>query len=239
LAKQARAYEILFEDEDLLVINKSAGFPVLPERQNQLNESIKGLVERKYEKVFIVHRIDRDTSGILCLAKNADAHKAMNKLFLERKVEKKYLAIVDGILPEAEGKIDLAIFQDKNKNRIDPKGKASLSLYKTLEQFRHYALVEVDLKTGRQHQIRLHMRAIGNPLMVDEKYGEREAFFLSSIKKKFNRKDGEERALLNRLSLHAHSLTFKHPSSNETISLSAPLPKDLLATLNQLRKWDS
>lgn len=239
MIKKSHAYEVLFEDEDLLIINKSSGIPVLPERQNQEHESIRGLAEKKYGKVYIVHRIDRDTSGILCLAKHADAHKAMNKLFLERKVEKTYLAIVDGTTPEPQGKIDFAIFQDKNKNRIDPKGKTSLSLYKTIEQFKHYSLVEIDLKTGRQHQIRLHMRAIGNPLMVDDKYGDREEFYLSSIKRKFNRKEGEERPLLNRLSLHAYSLSFEHPNSGLLLSLKAPLPKDLQATLNQLRKWDS
>lgn len=238
MAKHSLAYELLFEDDDLIVINKSSGIPVLPERQSESHYCLKARLERKYGIVFTVHRIDRDTSGILCFTKNAHAHKEMNQLFQDRLVEKKYLAIVEGIPPKNEGVIDLPIFQNKNQNRIDPKGKQAISYYKVLESFKHYSFVEIDLKTGRQHQIRLHMRAIGNPLMVDEKYGHLESFLLSGIKKKFNRKEGKERPLLDRLSLHAYSLAFTHPRTGKLMLEKAPLPKDLKATLNQLRKWD-
>lgn len=239
LGKQPPAYELLFEDEDLILINKSSGIPVLPERQNIQHICIKSLIEKRYGSVFIVHRIDKETSGVLCMAKNPGAHKALNQIFMDRQVEKKYLAIVEGKLLMEADVISLPIYQDRSGNRIDKKGKTAISHYQVKESFRHYSLLEIDIKTGRQHQIRLHMQAIGHPLMVDSLYGNSTAFMLSSVKKKFNQKEEEERPLLDRLSLHAYSLSFTHPFSGEKIYKEAPLPKDLLATLSQLRKWDS
>ena len=125
--------------------------------------------------------------------------------------------------------------------RVDKKrGKASMTSYKTLEVFKHYALLEANIHTGRTHQIRVHMKHLGHPLAVDALYSNKSQLFLSEIKrKKFKlKKNAEERPILYRIPLHAYQLSFKHPISKQPIAFESPLPKDMRAVLNQLRKWN-
>lgn len=237
-----RPYEILLEDEHVLLVNKKAGLLTIPDRFDAQLENLSGLLKNQREDIRILHRLDRETSGVICFAKNELAHKALSQQFEERQVQKIYHALIDGHPRTLQGSIDKRISSgQKGKMFVSTKGKEALTLYEVQEQFKKFAWVEIEIKTGRTHQIRVHFEAIGHSLAVDKLYGKRKALFLSEFKlKKYRRsKFAEENALLSRTSLHSSRLSFTHPISKEQISVEAPLPKDLKATLNQLRKWAS
>lgn len=234
--------QILFEDKDILVVNKPAPLLSIPDRYNSDKFNLHAYLEAKFGESFIVHRLDKETSGVIVFARNGAAHKSLSEQFEKRKVRKKYLALVEGHPNSEEGNIDKPIAPSQggvHKMTIAKKGKPSLSHYKTLEKFKKYSLLEVEIFTGRTHQIRVHLEAIGNPLAVDKLYGRNEAFYLSQIKlKKYKLgKNQEERPLMTRNSLHSSQLSFNHPSSREQLLFEADLPKDFQAVINQLRKW--
>ncbi|HFB99619.1 MAG TPA: RluA family pseudouridine synthase [Phaeodactylibacter sp.] len=234
---------IIFEDDDLVILNKPANFLTIPDRFIAEKPSLVSFLKNKMEEVFIVHRLDKETSGVIIFAKNKAAHRSMSMQFEQRTVDKIYLALVEGNLHKEEGEIKNAIatnMRDSGKMIIAKRGKPSLTLYKVIERFKNYTLVEANIKTGRTHQVRVHFQSIGYPLAVDRLYGRKEAFFLSEIKlKKFRRgKDFEERPLMSRTSLHAKKITFTHPSSLQRMTFEVELPKDFKAVLNQLRKWN-
>lgn len=237
-----RKIEMIHEDEDLLIMNKPSFLLSIPDRNNE-KQSLLGLLREKYECVFTVHRLDFETSGLICFAKNEHAHQSLSVQFEKRQTTKIYHAIVEGRMMQLHGTIDLSITEDlanKGKMKIARDGKPSLSEYRLLERFRHFSYVEINLKTGRTHQARVHMKAIGFPMAVDKDYGNNEAFYLSQIKKKF--KEGkweEEQPLVNHTTLHAYSLTFKHPSSQEIVTYTAPLRKDMSVMLKYLREFDA
>jgi RluA family pseudouridine synthase len=188
-----------------------------------------------------VHRLDRETSGVLVVALNPDAHRALNTQFEQHTVRKTYLAIVSGIVDRDTIDIDIPIMPDpRRKGLMKPsaRGKEARTILRVVEKFRLATLVECDLITGRQHQIRVHCSAIGHPLLVDADYGTSKAFMLSSIKRKFNLAKGQdERPIIDRLTLHAAKLSFVHPISGEELNFSADPPKDFNATLQVLRKY--
>ena len=163
--------------------------------------------------------------------------------FEARTVDKIYLALVEGTVHKEEGEINQPIannMRDKGRMIIAKRGKPSLTLYKVVERFKNYTLVEANIKTGRTHQVRVHFEVIGYPLAVDSLYGRKDAFLLSEVKmKKYRRgKDViEEKPLMSRTTLHAAKVTFNHPTTNESMTFEAELPKDFRAVLNQLRKW--
>lgn len=232
---------ILHIDEDIIVVDKPANVLSIPGRNSDEITSVLDFLRKKHGDVFPVHRLDKSTSGVICYARNAEAHKALNLQFLNREVDKTYLTIVDGMPQPETGTIDKPIAHDTNiagKMRVHPKGKRAISHYKVAENFGRYALLEVNIETGRTHQIRVHCQAIGHPLLVDKLYAKRDAFFLSEIKKKkFNLgKYQEERPLLSRSSLHAHRLQFTHPTTNEKMDITAELPKDMAAVIKQMKK---
>jgi 23S rRNA pseudouridine955/2504/2580 synthase/23S rRNA pseudouridine1911/1915/1917 synthase len=237
-----KAFEIIFEDDDVLVLNKKAGILSIPDRYNDDKINLYTLLTSYRGEIYPLHRLDRDTSGVMIYAKNDIAHKDLSDQFQERTVKKIYLAIVEGRLAEDSGKIETALAQSayqKDKVVVVKKGKEAITYFKVLEKFDQHTFIEVDIKTGRQHQIRVHMAHIGHPLSVDKKYGNREALYAYDIKKrKFNYKqDSPIRPLLNRHSLHAHKLIISHPTTKEKITFEATLPKDMKAVLNQLKKW--
>lgn len=234
--------EIIYEDDDLLVVNKPAGLLSIPDRYVPDKPNLQDMLKKQYGEIWVVHRLDRETSGLICFGKTEAAHKSLSRQFEERSVQKIYHALVDGNPSKTEGQIDRPIASgSKGKMLVARQGKAALTLYKVLQQFKHFSWVEIDIKTGRTHQIRVHFQAIGHPLLVDSLYGRRNAFFLSEIKGKKYRlgKEREERPLLSRVSLHASALRLQHPRSQEALKFEAPLPKDLNACLKQLIKWSA
>lgn len=242
MGKHNKAYDLLYEDDHLLLINKAAPLLSIPDRFTPEKPNLYHLLNEQYGKVFIVHRLDKDTSGIICFAKTEEAHKNLSRQFEERTTEKTYLALCEGVPLQSEDKIELGIAPHpgiSGKMITSNKGKAALSTYKVLETFKAFSLIEVQIHTGRTHQIRVHLQAIGHPLAVDPLYNKREALFLSEFKRKSFHlgREKEERPLLTRTSLHAWKLSILHPVTEEKISMEAPLPKDLKASLNQLRKW--
>ncbi len=234
--------ELLYEDNAVLVVNKPAGLLTIPDRFGN-TESVLHELERRHGRVLVVHRLDRETSGVLCFARTEEAHRHLSLQFEKHTVDKFYLALVEGGMPDEEGEIDKPIGAHPTiagKMVITSSGKPSLTLYRVLERFAHFTLVEALLKTGRTHQVRVHFQSIGFPLAVDALYGRRSAFFLSEVKGRAYRTgkfSGEERPLLARTSLHAFRLRFDHPVSGERLEFCAELPKDFAVALQQLRKW--
>jgi 23S rRNA pseudouridine955/2504/2580 synthase/23S rRNA pseudouridine1911/1915/1917 synthase len=234
--------EIVFEDDHILVVEKPAFLLSIPDRFVPEKENLLDLLRQGREEVFTVHRLDRETSGIMVFAKTREAHRELSMQFEKRTVSKKYLVLVDGRVQDEEGRIELALQENPAKPgtmRVASKGKPSLTLYRVLERFKGYTLLEADIQTGRTHQIRVHFTAIGHPLAVDPIYGQREAFFLSQIKgRKFRLgKFEEERPLMTRTTLHAYRLQFLHPDSGEAVDFQCEWPKDFAALVKQMRKW--
>jgi 23S rRNA pseudouridine1911/1915/1917 synthase len=232
---------ILQEDDTLIVINKPAGLLVLPDRFDRTLVNLYALLKETFGNIFIVHRIDRETSGIVLFAKTAGMHALLNTLFEQRKVEKKYLAIVVGS-PQAEsGRIDVPIAENQygvRKMKIDRKnGKEAVTDYKIIENCNGYSLIEAKPHTGRTHQIRIHFSALGFPILADPLYGTSGWFFLSSIKRNY-KSNGEEKPLLARTALHAFSLSFIHPVTEEKMFFEAPMPKDMETVLKVLKKYE-
>jgi len=234
--------ETLYEDGDLIIVNKPAGLLVIPDRFNSELPSLNKLLEAKLmQHVYVVHRLDRETSGVICFAKNELSHKYLSRLFQEHEVTKLYAGLVTGRVTPEQGRIESPIAEHqvvKGKMTVSRKGKPSVTDYRVTEQWPLYALAQFQIHTGRTHQIRVHMQSIGNPIVCDELYGDGKPFFLSAIKRKYrlSDKDEAERPLLSRLALHAYRLQFSKESGEEIIA-EASLPKDILACVNQLNKW--
>lgn len=234
--------EIIFEDDSLIVVNKPAGLLSIPDRYDANKPNLYHILLADNEEIRIVHRLDRDTSGTICFAKTEEAHRTLSLQFEERSTEKLYLALVDGHPTPEIGSIDRPIARHPAKPGrmiVTNKGKEALTTYKVIESFKLFSLVEVNIHTGRTHQIRVHFQAIGHPLTIDPMYGKREGFFLSEIKRKSYRlgKFEEERPLMSRTALHASQLTLQHPETGTKQTFEAPLPKDFQAVIKQLQKW--
>ncbi len=233
---------ILYEDDYLLVADKPAGLLTIPDRFDPTLPAARMLAEKKAgQKLWIVHRIDRETSGCLVFAKDEETHRDLSMQFQEHEVGKFYVGLVHGRLAEESGEIDLPLGEHPSipgKMTVVKKGKASRTDYRVVEQWPLHALVQFRIHTGRTHQIRVHMQHLGHPLLCDPIYGDGESFFLSSIKRKFNlsRNDEEERPLLSRLALHSYKLVVMN-GAGEQVTAEAPMPKDLNAVVQQLRKW--
>lgn len=232
--------EVIFEDNHFVAINKPSGLLSIPDREGK-EVSLKNILKEKYGEIFTVHRLDKDTSGIIVFAKNEQTHKYLSRLFEDRETEKYYTGLVHGIPSQENGSIDTGIMEHPTKKGVmvtNKKGKQALTDYEVLETFGSYSLMRFQIHTGRTHQIRVHMKHLGHPIVCDAVYGTADAVMLSSIKKKFNlsKNEEEEKPLFNRLALHAEKLAFTDEQRNRQI-LEAPLPKDMRALLQQLRKW--
>ena len=185
----------------------------IPDR-TQSQPSLKDHLVEKLGGIFTVHRLDRDTSGVIVFAKNESTHKYLSQQFEDRSTKKIYNGLVSGKLEQPAGIIDEAIAEhhsQKGVMTINAQGKSSVTEYALLEQFRAFSWMQFHILTGRTHQIRVHMKHLGHPIACDELYGDGKSILLSSFKKKFNlaKSADEERPLLNRLALHAAQLTFK------------------------------
>ncbi len=230
---------ILFEDENIVALNKPSGLLSIPDREGK-DVSLKRLLQEKYENILTVHRLDKDTSGVIVFAKNEIAHRHLSIQFEERQTEKIYQGLVLGSVSGETGNINAPIAENPGKKgtmNIHRNGKASLTDYRVLENFKVYSWLQFQIHTGRTHQIRVHAKYIGHPVVCDEIYGDGKPVLLSSLKPKYNlsKDELEERPILNRLALHALSLALTD-QDGKTLKLEAPLPKDLSALLQQLRK---
>lgn len=233
---------IIYEDEDIVVVNKPPFFLTIPDRYAPDKKNLYAWLNEQYGKVFIVHRLDKETSGIVLFAKNETAHKNLSRQFQERSVSKIYRTLVDGVMHLDSETIDKPIAMHKNGKRmlVSRSGKASVTQYQVVKKYKKFTLVDAQILTGRMHQIRIHFESIGYPLAVDSTYGKREGLFLSEIKgRKYisGKFSDEERPLISRVILHAMKLTFTHPSTDEQMEFQADLPKDFAAVVKQLDKW--
>ena len=231
--------DIIFENNEFIVVNKPAGMLSIPDR-TQSEPSLKDLLIERYGKIFTVHRLDKETSGIILFAKDEETHKFFSKKFEERDVEKYYLALVYGTLSSATGTIDTPIMEHpvfKGQMVVNRKGKPSVTDYEMVEALGKYSLVKFRIHTGRTHQIRVHAKDIGHPIACDPLYGDGKPILLSSIKKKYklSKHDEGERPMLDRVALHSYRLKFKDAEGKD-FDLVAELPKDIRALVQQLKK---
>ncbi|GAO41523.1 RluA family pseudouridine synthase [Flavihumibacter petaseus] len=236
-----KAPEVLKETADYIILNKPAGVLSIPDRE-QSAVSLKDMLIRQFGQIFTVHRLDRDTSGVIIFAKNENAHRYLSQQFEARTTEKYYHGLVTGRVYSEEGLIDEAIGEHPSKKGVMTvvrKGKPSLTAYRLLQAFPQFSWMEFRIMTGRTHQIRVHMKHFGHPIACDPVYGDGQPVFLSALKKnyKLGKNELEEKPLLARLALHASKLVFEAPGG-EIVSIEAPLPKDLKAVLQQLGKQE-
>ena len=230
--------EILFENDEFIALNKPAGLLSVPDR-TQSAPSLKDLLIEKYGNIYTVHRLDRETSGVILFAKSAETHQWLSLIFQERQVEKIYYGIIWGVPASTKALIELPMLEHPAKNGtmiIHRKGKAASTGYEVMENFGKYAFVKFDLYTGRTHQIRVHMKETGHPILCDPLYGDGKPVFVSSLKRNYNHSGfEEEKPILGRLALHAAKLSFTD-QQGKTITIEAEMPKDLRALLSQMRK---
>ena len=241
--------EIIFEDKDLLVVNKPVGMVVHPGAGNYEKTLVNALIHKYKDKLSdvsgnlrpgIVHRIDKDTSGLLVVAKNNLSHSNLGKQFSEHTIKRKYLALAWGVIRPLNGRIETLISRSKKNRQLmtvsDVNGKKAITKYKTLKVFTiknipKISLLECELETGRTHQIRVHMKYKGTSLLGDKQYGKKNLKF-KKIDKDFEDKLG----ILNGQALHAKSLGFIHPTKNKFINFESELPKDFKKLLELLEK---
>ena len=230
---------IVFENDYFVALNKPAGVLSIPDRM-QSEPSLKDRLIEKYGSIFTIHRLDKETSGIIIFAKDEVTHKYFSKQFEERTVEKFYMGLVHGLPSHKTGTIEAPIMEHpvfKGQMVINKNGKPSVTDYEVIESYGKYSLLKFQLHTGRTHQIRIHSKNIGHPIVCDPLYGDGKPVMLSDIKKKFklSKHDEEERPMLSRVALHSYQLKFKDANGKE-IDLVAELPKDMRALIQQMKK---
>lgn len=226
------AKAILFENDDYLVVNKPPFLSTLEDRNEPIN--LLQSVRESEPDAQVCHRLDKETSGVLAIARHPEAYRSLSVQFEERTVEKIYHAVVDGIHKFEKELVDLPILKQRDGTvKIDRLGKKAQTYFTTLKPFKNHTLVECRPITGRMHQIRLHLASLQAPICSDTTYGGK-LFYLSSVKRGYNlKKHTEEEPFIKRFALHAHKLSFLG-LNDEKIEVLAPFPKDLSALLNQL-----
>jgi RluA family pseudouridine synthase len=231
---------ILFSDDSLLAIDKPAGLLSIPDHWDPDVPDALTELHAAWGKLFVVHRLDKDTSGVLIFAKNAEAHQAMSEAFESRSVTKVYRALVRGAPTWDEERCDLPLSPDGDRLHrtiVGARGgKASFTSFVVLARYKDAALVEARPETGRTHQVRVHLAALGFPCLCDPLYGDGKPLLLSKLKRRWKGDPLSERALLERTALHALSAEFSHPLSGENLKIEAALPKDMKASMAQLEK---
>jgi RluA family pseudouridine synthase len=224
---------ILFEDDDFILINKPPYVSTLEDRHEKVN--LLGLARDYISTAQVCHRLDKDTSGVLAIAKNPEAYRHMSLQFEKREVTKVYHAVVDGIHNFKDDLVDLPILkQDDGVVKISKReGKSAQTYFTSLKSYKLHTLVECRPVTGRMHQIRIHLSTLKASITGDELYGGK-PFFLSSVKRGFNlKKETEEQPIMRRMALRAYALTFADLKGDKK-TVDAPYPKDIQALIKQL-----
>jgi 23S rRNA pseudouridine1911/1915/1917 synthase len=251
---------VLYEDEHLIAINKQADLIVHPARSERSGTLINALawhfqhrssgrlssVGEEYARPGVVHRLDRDTTGVLVAAKTEEAHWRLGRQFEDREPDKRYLAVVEGVPNPLADVIDLPLgphprrdkgYREKRVVRHDDQGKPSVTIYRVLERYRGFSVVELELKTGRTHQIRVHLAHLGHPIVGDDMYGGK-ILTLADLRPEGDLPaEPELEAGLHhdRQALHAAALRVRHPIHGEDLHFEAPLPADLARLIRILR----
>lgn len=226
---------ILFEDDDLVLVNKPPFLSTLEDRHEKIN--LLGLARAYTSDAQVCHRLDKDTSGVLAIAKNPEAYRHISMQFEHREVNKTYHAVVDGVHNFQEQLVDLPILkQDDGIVKISKReGKPAQTYFTSLRSYRNHTLIACRPITGRMHQIRIHLSTLGASITGDELYGGK-PLYLSSLKRGFNLKKGtEEQPLMKRMALHAFSLEFRDLAGNSQ-KIEAPYPKDYQVLVRQLEQ---
>ena len=230
--------DILYQDEALLVINKPAGLSTLPDGYDPGLPHVKSILEQQAGRLWIVHRLDKQTSGVLLLARSAAAHRSLNHQFETHQVSKVYHALVAGNPGWQEKTVSLPLRPNGDRHHrtvIDPdKGKPAVTHLKVLERFDHHCLLEAIPETGRTHQIRAHLLSLGLSIVGDKLYGERKRDFTGTDALPQWEMD-LGKGWMGAMGLHASSLEINHPVSAQRIKFEAPYPVGLAEVLQQLR----
>jgi 23S rRNA pseudouridine1911/1915/1917 synthase len=229
LVPEPMPLRIVYEDEDLVAVDKPPGLVVHPAAGHRSGTLLNALLARypdlpldEEKRPGIVHRLDKDTSGLILVARSQEAQENLQAQFRAREVLKVYLSLVEGIVEPRNGVIDAPIGRDARERKrmavVQSGGRPAVTEFRVLEQLGEYTLLEVRPKTGRTHQVRVHLAFLGHPVVGDSVYGRR-----------------KQRLGLERQFLHAHRLAFRHPSSGDKVDLVSELPADLESVLDQLR----
>jgi 23S rRNA pseudouridine1911/1915/1917 synthase len=250
--KQTALFSVVFEDAFIAAFNKAAGIAVSPDRWDDSKERLDKLAAAflarrdgtEVRRLYTVHRIDRDTSGLVVFAKDGETHRRLSAAFEGRLVQKRYIAIVHGRPAWQETSCDFPLVPNGNKKHltiIDKyRGKKSLTLFRFLGSAGPYSIIEALPATGRTHQIRVHLAALGHPVVCDPLYGSPKPVLLSSFKRNWRGDPLEEKPLLARLGLHAAELELPDyrpaAESSAPLTLTAPLPRDMAALIKQMEK---
>lgn len=248
--------DVLYEDDDLAVVNKPSNMVVHPSRGHWSGTLVSALAYRFAGQLSsnrgparpgIVHRLDRDTSGAIIVAKNDVAHAHLAALFEEKRIQKEYFAIALGGINVDREVVDLPIGHHP-KYRVkmaiapdDPEAKPAKTFFEVVERFRGFSTVRCMPKTGRTHQIRLHLLSLGCPILCDKLYGGRSTLTKEELAGQYDRspkgdENRESTILLARQALHARKITFEHPTTGKILEIEAPLPADMLQTIEALRE---
>jgi len=247
LDAKAADIEVLYEDSWLIAVNKPPGMTAHPAGRH-LYDTLISILHRRYRSADptqdvvprLCHRLDRETSGIVLVSKDEDVRHLLGRQFEDRVVEKEYLAIVEGEMEQEEGSIDMALDRDhtakvKVKMRtVSRGGQHALTHYSVLERSGGFTLVHCRPRTGRQHQIRVHLAAVGHPIVGDKIYGPDEQLFIDSLDGKLS-EAARQMLRIDRHALHAFRLTFEHPKHAERLTVEAPLPQDMRSFLDLVR----
>jgi 23S rRNA pseudouridine1911/1915/1917 synthase len=227
---QALPLDIVYEDKDLLVVNKAAGMVVHPSAGHRDDTLVNALIsyypdiqqKDSDQRPGIIHRLDKDTSGLIIIARNAATHLALSEQMKRHEIVKRYLALVEGVVALDQGSIDAPIGRNprhRQQMTVTAVGsREARTHFRVIERFARHTLLMLELETGRTHQIRVHLRAIGHPIVGDPTYGSGSVIRGSTLKRQF---------------LHAYQLKFTHPDTGIALNLEAPLPGDLQAVLDQ------